>query len=56
VTDTVNGDEGDDRILVGDGQRDVVTCGPGLDRVVADAGDSVAADCEVVRVRTRSRG
>ena len=46
------GDEGDDRIIVRDGQRDVVTCGPGFDRVLADAADSVAADCEAVRVKT----
>jgi hypothetical protein len=30
-----------------------VTCGPGIDRVRADSADSVAADCEVVRVGTR---
>jgi Ca2+-binding RTX toxin-like protein len=55
-TDTVNGDEGDDRILVRDHQRDVVTCGAGIDRVQADPLDSVAPDCEVVRVHTRARG
>jgi hypothetical protein len=48
----VNGGEGDDRIIVRDRQRDVVTCGPGFDRVHADSADSVAADCEVVRVKT----
>jgi hypothetical protein len=48
----VSGDEGDDRIIVRDGDYDVVTCGPGIDRVVADPGDSVAADCERVRVTT----
>jgi Ca2+-binding RTX toxin-like protein len=56
ASDTVNGDEGDDRILVRDGHRDVVTCGPGIDRVRADATDSVAADCEAVRVRTGAGG
>ena len=56
LTDTLNGDEGDDRILVRGGHRDVVTCGPGFDRVQADQADSVAADCEVVRVHTRARG
>ena len=55
-TDTLNGDEGDDRILVRDGQNDVVTCGPGFDRVVADKTDTVAADCEVVRMTTRRGG
>src|SRR5687767_6196684 len=53
ATDTVGGDEGDDRVLVRDGHRDVVTCGPGFDRVQADSADSIAADCEVVRVKTR---
>lgn len=52
-SDTLNGDEGDDRIFVRDGVRDVVTCGPGIDRVRADQMDSVAADCETVRLRTR---
>ena len=46
ATDTVGGDEGDDRIFVRDGHRDVVTCGPGFDRVQADSADSIAADCE----------
>jgi RTX calcium-binding nonapeptide repeat (4 copies) len=49
--DTVAGDEGDDRIRVRDGARDVVTCGPGIDRVRADQMDSVAGDCESVRPR-----
>jgi hypothetical protein len=56
AADTLSGDEGDDRILVRDGHRDVVTCGPGVDRVRADAADSVAADCEVVGVGTRGPG
>ena len=47
--DTVNGDEGDDRIFVRDGTRDVVTCGAGFDRVRADFADDVAADCEQVK-------
>jgi Ca2+-binding RTX toxin-like protein len=55
-TDTLNGDEGDDRILVRDGQSDVVNCGAGFDRVVADRTDTVAADCEAVRVTTRRGG
>jgi len=45
-SDTVNGEAGDDRIWVRDGTRDVVTCGPGFDRVRADFADDVAADCE----------
>src|SRR5688572_2466541 len=56
ATDTVNGDEGDDRILVRDAHHDVVTCGPGFDRVIADETDTAAADCEVVRMPTRAGG
>ena len=52
ASDTVNGDEGDDRILVRDGVRDVVTCGAGIDRVRADFADDVAADCEQVKRHT----
>jgi Ca2+-binding RTX toxin-like protein len=60
--DTVNGDRktrcneyscdlivaGNDTIEVRDGDVDSVSCGPGADRVVADAADAVAADCETV--------
>jgi hypothetical protein len=42
------GEEGDDRILVRDGVRDVVTCGAGIDRVRADFAGDVAADCKQV--------
>ena len=48
----LNGDEGDDRILVRDGARDVVTCGPGSTACGPIRPDSVAADCETVSVRT----
>lgn len=44
----ISGGTGDDRILVRDGARDVVYCGPGRDTVVVDALDSVARDCERV--------
>ena len=47
--DIVDGDEGDDRILIRDGIADVVSCGPGIDRARADQNDEVAADCEAVR-------
>jgi hypothetical protein len=60
--DTVNGDRksrcneyhcdylglGNDTIDVRDGAIDSVTCGVGTDRVIADADDVVAADCESV--------
>lgn len=39
---------GNDTIDVRDGEIDSVTCGPGTDRVIADANDVVAADCETV--------
>jgi Ca2+-binding RTX toxin-like protein len=39
---------GSDTIEVRDGEVDSVSCGTGIDRVVADADDVVAADCETV--------
>jgi Ca2+-binding RTX toxin-like protein len=39
---------GNDTIDVRDGEADSVTCGPGTDRVIADAADVVNADCETV--------
>jgi hypothetical protein len=47
--DKLFGEEGDDRILARDRAFDVVGCGPGRDTVVADAGDLVGRDCELVR-------
>jgi hypothetical protein len=37
-----------DIIQARDGEVDTISCGPGRDRVVADADDQVARDCEVV--------
>jgi alpha-tubulin suppressor-like RCC1 family protein len=45
--DDIRGGPGADIILVRDGQRDLVWCGPGRDRVVADRQD-VLRGCEVV--------
>jgi Ca2+-binding RTX toxin-like protein len=45
--DTISGDGGDDVILARDGEVDRIACGDGIDSVVADAQDEVAADCEV---------
>jgi hypothetical protein len=39
---------GNDTIDARDGERDSVQCGPGTDRVLADAQDLVADDCEQV--------
>jgi hypothetical protein len=35
-------------LVARDGEFDVVGCGPGRDRVVADRGDLVGVDCERV--------
>jgi hemolysin type calcium-binding protein/WD40 repeat protein/predicted actin-binding protein len=45
--DRLFGGPGSDTIYAADGQRDVVDCGPGRDRAVADSFDKVA-HCEVV--------
>jgi hypothetical protein len=50
--DVLSGGDGDD-ILLGDhvpAVKDIVSCGGGFDRVVADSQDVVADDCEMVRV------
>lgn len=39
---------GNDTIEAREGEVDSISCGPGTDRVVADAADVVAADCETV--------
>lgn len=41
---------GNDVIDARDGEHDQIDCGPGLDRVVADAHDVAAANCEVVEL------
>lgn len=47
--DALNGGPGDDVILAaGDTGLDAITCGTGDDTVYADAGDTVAGDCEHV--------
>lgn len=47
--DKVSTGEGGDTITARDGAEDAIECGEGVpDRVVADAGDITAADCEVV--------
>ena len=47
-TDVLSGGPGADQ-LDGGADRDILTCGPGRDVAVADVGDLVAKDCEVVR-------
>ena len=44
----ISGGHGNDTIDARDGEVDSVVCGPGTDRVLADSGDTVAADCEQV--------
>jgi dipeptidyl aminopeptidase/acylaminoacyl peptidase len=46
--DRIDGGLGPDLIRVRDGERDIVRCGNGPDRVLADAHDVVARDCEEV--------
>jgi hypothetical protein len=48
--DTVFSGEGDDVVLVRDGEADVVGCGSGRDRVIADSEDVIRRSCERVRV------
>ena len=48
ATDTAVAGAGNDRVLARDGSPDQIRCGPGRDFVQADAGDSVAGDCERV--------
>lgn len=49
-TSSVDAGSGDDAIDVANGWIDTVSCGSGRDTVVADAGDLVAGDCEVVQI------
>jgi hypothetical protein len=44
----LGGGSGNDAIEARDGEVDSIACGAGSDRVLADASDVVAADCEVV--------
>ena len=50
--DTLSGGEGDDIFAVDNvpAVKDIVSCGRGFDRVIADRKDVVARDCERVRV------
>jgi hypothetical protein len=47
--DDINSGTGNDVISSRDGQRDVVTCGRGFDRVRADRKDHVSKSCESVK-------
>jgi hypothetical protein len=48
-SDRVWAGKGDDLVVAArDGRRDVISCGPGRDRVVADVLDRVSRDCEHV--------
>jgi Ca2+-binding RTX toxin-like protein len=44
--DRISGRGGSDTIRVRDGERDVVRCGDGQDRVLADRIDTIGRDCE----------
>jgi hypothetical protein len=45
--DVLSGGAGDDIVLARDGETDRISCGDGVDSVVADTQDVVASDCEV---------
>jgi Ca2+-binding RTX toxin-like protein len=47
--DELSGGGGADRFRVRDGEVDLVHCGDGFDRVLADQFDQVDGDCELVR-------
>jgi Tol biopolymer transport system component len=51
--DILDGGPYHDRIDARDGERDVVRCGGGVDRVLADSIDVVARDCEHVTIARR---
>ena len=55
--DKVSGGDGNDVLLVDNAPaaKDIVTCGGGFDRVLADSEDLVSADCERVRIVHGSR-
>jgi Ca2+-binding RTX toxin-like protein len=44
--DAISGGGGNDTILARDSSPDTIKCGSGVDTVIADPADSVAADCE----------
>src|SRR3712207_9547987 len=50
--DRLSGGDGNDVFLVQNvpAAKDIVTCGGGFDRVLADRKDLVSADCERVRI------
>lgn len=48
-SDRLSAGAGSDFVIVRGGGRDSVACGGGLDTVVADASDTIAANCEVPR-------
>lgn len=45
---TVNGDAGNDAVTARNSATDSIFCGDGIDPVIADTADTVAADCEQV--------
>jgi Ca2+-binding RTX toxin-like protein len=47
--DVLAGQGGDDTMRSRDGSVDTVSCGPGADTALADASDTVSADCETVK-------
>ena len=51
--DRLSGGSGNDWLRSLDGAPDTVSCGSGIDQVIADRRDAVARDCESVNRRGR---
>jgi len=44
--DVIYGESGNDKIFAQDGERDIISCGPGYDKADVDTLDAAKADCE----------
>jgi hypothetical protein len=53
--DRISGGAGSDRVEAADGERDTIACGKGRDVIIADKGDRVRRDCEVVLRRAKKK-
>lgn len=49
--DKLRGGGGNDNIFARDGVRDIINCGPGIDKVRADKQDQISRNCETVKIR-----
>jgi hypothetical protein len=53
--DRISAGAGSDRVEAADGERDTIACGKGRDVIIADKGDRVRRDCEVVLRRAKKK-